>query len=165
MGICLGLQCAVIEFARSIGWEDATSEEFNMNTSHPVVHYIPGQEKITKKSGTMRLGSYACELNKDSISYEYYKKKTIHERHRHRYEVNNDLVMLPEFEGKGLRITGRNPDTNLIEIMELGKDLHPFFVGTQAHPEFKSRLQNASPLFVGLIENAVKRKAESINTV
>lgn len=165
LGICLGLQCAVIEFARSIGWEDATSEEFDSCTKHPVVHYIPGQEKITKKSGTMRLGSYMCELNKDSISYEYYKKKTISERHRHRYEVNNELVSLPEFENKGLKVTGRNPDTNLIEIMELEKDLHPFFVGTQAHPEFKSRLQNASPLFVGLIENAVKRKDESINSV
>ena len=163
LGICLGLQCAVIEFARFVGWEDATSEEFNTNTKHPVVHYIPGQEKITKKSGTMRLGSYSCELAKDSIAYEWYKKKIIHERHRHRYEVNNELVSLESFKNKGFHVTGRNPDTGLIEIMELERSIHPYFVGTQAHPELKSRLMGASPLFVGLIENSLKKKFENIN--
>lgn len=163
LGICLGLQCAVIEFARHIGWEDANSEEFNPHTKNPVVHYIPGQEKITKKSGTMRLGSYACELSKESIAYEMYKKKTVFERHRHRYEVNNELVNQNDFKNKGFTVTGRNPDTDLIEIMELDKDIHPYFIGTQAHPEFKSRLQSASPLFVGLIENALKKKTENID--
>lgn len=164
LGICLGLQCAVIEFARHLGLEDATSEEFDSNAKHLVVHYIPGQEKITKKSGTMRLGSYACELAKDSLAYELYKKKTIYERHRHRYEVNDQIVTAHNFDKSGMRVTGRNPDTDLIEIMELDKDIHPFFIGTQAHPEFKSRLQSASPLFVGLMESAAKRKLESINT-
>lgn len=163
LGICLGLQCAVIEFARHIGWEDANSEEFDKGTKHPVVHYIPGQELIKKKSGTMRLGSYSCELQKESLAYEYYKKKIISERHRHRYEVNNSLVTKEEFVSKGFHVTGRNPDSELIEIMELSRDTHPYFVATQSHPEFKSRLTSASPLFVGLVENALKKKLESIN--
>lgn len=163
LGICLGLQCAVIEFARHIGWEDANSEEFDKTTKWPVVHFIPGQESIKKKSGTMRLGSYQCELQKDSLAYEYYKKKIISERHRHRYEVNNSLVTKDEFAAKGFNVSGRNPETDLIEIMELSKDIHPYFVATQSHPEFKSRLTSASPLFVGLIENATKKKLESIN--
>ncbi len=165
LGICLGLQCAVIEFARSIGWDDANSEEFDKTTKYPVVHFIPGQQDIKKKSGTMRLGAYSCELQKDSLAYEYYKKKIISERHRHRYEVNNDLVSMAEFKNKGFIVTGRNPETDLIEIMELERTVHPYFVATQAHPEFKSKLQQASPLFVGLIENASKKKSEVLNTL
>ena len=129
-----------------------------------MVHFIPGQESIKKKSGTMRLGSYSCELSKDSLANEYYKKKNISERHRHRYEVNNNLVEKDEFKNKGFLVTGRNPETNLIEIMEMNRDVHPYYVATQAHPEFKSRLTAASPLFVGLVENAAKKKAEALNT-
>ena len=165
LGICLGLQCAVIEFARYIGWDDANSEEFDKETKHPVVNFIPGQESVKKKSGTMRLGSYTCELQKDSIAHEFYKKKTISERHRHRYEVNNELISKDEFKNRGFVVTGRNPETDLIEIMELNRDVHPYFVATQSHPEFKSRLMAASPLFVGLVETALKKKLDSINNM
>lgn len=157
LGICLGLQCAVIEIARNVlGYEDANSLEFNKNTKHPVVHFIPGQEKIEKKAATMRLGSFDCELDKDSISYKLYESKLIKERHRHRYEVNNQYV--DEFEQKGFKVVGVNPESNLIEIMELSQDLHPYFVGTQAHPEFKSRLTMAAPLFSGLVNVALQIK-------
>lgn len=155
LGICLGLQCAVIEIARNLlGYEDANSIEFNKSTKHPVVHFIPGQEKLDKKAATMRLGSFDCELDKDSISYGLYESKMIKERHRHRYEVNNDYT--EQYEQKGFKVVGRNPETNLIEIMELSQDLHPYFVGTQAHPEFKSRLTMSAPLFKGLIVSALK---------
>ena len=157
LGICLGLQCAVIEFARNVaGLQDANSLEFSKSTKNPVVHYIPGQEKIDKKAATMRLGSYDCELDKDSISYHLYESKLIKERHRHRYEVNNDYV--ENYEKHGLKVVGRNPESNLIEIMELSPDIHPYFIGTQAHPEFKSRLTQAAPLFKGLIEASLKYK-------
>jgi len=151
LGICLGLQCAVIEFARNVlGLENANSEEFDKDNKYKVVHYIPGQEAITKKSGTMRLGSYACRLAKDSLVLSLYKKENITERHRHRYEVNFNYHL--DFENKGFMISGINPDYGLIEMMEL-KD-HPFFVGTQAHPEFKSKLGDPAPLFKGLVEAA-----------
>lgn len=157
LGICLGLQCAVIEIARNLlEYEDANSIEFNKNTKHPVVHYIPGQEKLDKKSATMRLGSFDCELDKDSISYRLYGSKIIKERHRHRYEVNNEYT--EQYEQKGFKVVGVNPESKLIEIMELSQELHPYFIGTQAHPEFKSRLTLAAPLFNGLIEAALKYK-------
>lgn len=157
LGICLGLQCSVIEIARNmLGYEDANSIEFNKSTKYPVIHFIPGQEKIEKKAATMRLGSFDCELDKDSISYSLYESKIIKERHRHRYEVNNDYTQ--QYEQKGFKVVGRNPETNLIEIMELSQDLHPYFVGTQAHPEFKSKLTSAAPLFKGLINSALKYK-------
>jgi len=113
----------------------------------------------------MRLGSYTCELQKDSIAHEFYKKKTISERHRHRYEVNNELISKDEFKNRGFIVTGRNPESDLIEIMELTRDVHPYFVATQSHPEFKSRLTAASPLFVGLVETALKKKLDSINNM
>jgi CTP synthase len=158
LGICLGLQCAVIEYARSRGLEKANSEEFDAKTQHPVIHYVKGQEEVTKKSGTMRLGAYDCELDKDSLAFDLYKKKTISERHRHRYEVNPFYADNPQFAEKGLRVTGRHP-SGLIEIMEMDRNVHPFFIGTQAHPEFKSRLTAAAPLFQGLVAAAVQRKA------
>lgn len=155
LGICLGLQCAVIEFSRNVlGLSNATSQEFDPKCADPVVHFIEGQSLNIKKSGTMRLGSYECELEKDSIVRELYKKKTISERHRHRYEVNNAYVS--KFESNGFIVSGRNPDTGLVEMMELKQDIHPFFVGTQAHPEFKSRLSEPAPLFDGLIAAAAK---------
>ena len=157
LGICLGLQCAVIEIARNIlCHEDANSLEFNKNTKNPVVHFVAGQEKMDKKAATMRLGSYDCELDKDSIAYSLYESKIIKERHRHRYEVNN--VYVEEFSKHDFNVTGRNPESNLIEIMELSQDVHPYFIGTQAHPEFKSRLTQAAPLFNGLIVASLKYK-------
>lgn len=159
LGICLGLQCAVIEFARNAcNMEGANSLEFDPKTPHPVIHYVEGQEKLQKKSATMRLGAYDCELVKDSLAHEVYGSRTVSERHRHRYEVNGEY--LPQYEEKGFRATGKNPSTNLVEIMELDRCLHPYFIGTQAHPEFKSRLTTAAPLFRGLISAAIARRTE-----
>lgn len=167
LGICLGLQCAVIEYARNVcKLDDANSMEFDKETKHPVVKFVQGQESIVKKAASMRLGSYDCELKKDSIVYDLYGQKTIQERHRHRYEVSEEYVS--QLETKGFVVSGRNPQTNLVEIMELNRDIHPYFVGTQAHPEFKSKLTAAAPLFVGLIAFSLKNKkleAETINKV
>lgn len=157
LGICLGLQCAVIEFARNeCGWENANSTEFDKETTEPVIHFVDGQETITHKSGTMRLGAYDCVLEKDTLSHNLYGKRTISERHRHRYEVNQEF--LDDYAKKGMIVSGRNPDSNLVEMMELTD--HPFFIGTQAHPEFQSRLTEPAPLFDGLIA-AAKWYAES----
>lgn len=145
LGICLGLQCAVIEFARNVlKMDGATSQEFDGKCAVPVIHFVEGQEKNIKKSGTMRLGAYDCELEKDTIVRELYKKKLISERHRHRYEVNDKFVS--GYADKGFVVSGRNPQSGLVEMMELKRDLHPFFVGTQAHPEFKSRLGDPAPV-------------------
>jgi CTP synthase len=164
LGICLGLQCAVIEFARNVcGHENANSMEFQKDPVHAVVKYVQGQDNIAKKSGSMRLGAYDCDLKKDSIAYHLYGQKIIRERHRHRLEVNE--VYVHEFESKGFIVSGRNPQTNLVEIMELSDELHPYFVGTQAHPEFKSRLTTAAPLFVGLIAAALKNKKPSFENI
>jgi len=153
LGICLGLQCAVIEFARNVcGIKDADSIEFNKDTENPVVHWVPGQDIIRKKSGTMRLGAYDCQLEKHSLARQFYGKKMISERHRHRYEVNESFV--DQFEAKGFKVSGKNPESGLIEVMELDQELHPYFVGTQAHPEFTSRLEKPNPLFFGLISSA-----------
>lgn len=156
LGICLGLQCAVIEFARNVmKMEGATSQEFDQKCAVPVIHYVSGQADQTKKSGTMRLGAYDCEIEKDTIARDTYKKKMVSERHRHRYEVNGEFT--PKFAENGFIVSGRNPDTNLVEIMELSRDIHPYFIGTQAHPEFKSRLGDPAPLFDGLIKAAIER--------
>jgi CTP synthase len=156
LGICLGLQCSVIEFARNVmGLTEATSQEFDGNCEIPVIHFVDGQHQNIKKSGTMRLGAYDCELEKDSLIRDLYKKKTISERHRHRYEVNSDFVS--KYAEKGFVVSGRNPQTGLVEMMELKRDIHPYFVGTQAHPEFKSRLGEPAPLFDGLIKAATER--------
>lgn len=159
LGICLGLQCAVIEFARNVcGIANATSEEFKIEGQPitPVVHFIEGQENIKRKSGTLRLGAYDCELEKDSLAHKVYRKKLISERHRHRYEVNDQYS--EQLADKGLRVSGRNPASGLIEIMELDRDIHPYFIGTQAHPEFKSRLGHSAPLFQSLIGAAMTKK-------
>jgi len=153
LGLCLGLQCAVIEFARNVcGLKDANSSEFSKKTSHPVINYVEGQEGLTKKSGTMRLGAYDCKLKRGTVAHSLYKKDMCSERHRHRYEVNDEYVEV--LESKGMTISGRHPESNLVEIVEL--EDHKFFVATQAHPEFKSRISSASPLFCGLIESIVK---------
>lgn len=154
LGICLGLQCAIIEFARNAcGLGSANSQEFDKNTEHPVIHFVAGQQENMKKSGTMRLGAYDCELEKDTIARDLYKKKQISERHRHRYEVNDAYTT--KYNEKGLIVSGKNPDSGLIEMMELKQDIHPFFVGAQFHPEFKSRLQDPAPLFDGLVKAAI----------
>lgn len=160
LGICLGLQLAVIDIARSLlGIKEATSEEFYPESEYKFVHFIPGQENIKKKCGTMRLGDYACELDKNSISYSLYKKKTIHITHRHRYEINEKYIK--DLEKVGFKVVGRNPESHLVEIMEL--ENHPFFIGTQGHIEFKSRLVAPAPLFVGLVTAAIRNKNESPN--
>lgn len=157
LGICLGLQCAVIEFARNVlDIPTATSREFVNKDDDDlccVVEMIDGQTGKIAKSGTMRLGAYDCVLNKNSFVRELYGKKNISERHRHHYEVNDKYS--DSFEEKGFCVSGRNPQTNLIEMMELND--HPFFIGTQAHPEFKSRLGDSSPLFNGLIKAAMNK--------
>lgn len=159
LGICLGLQCAVIEFARNVvGLDGANSEEFESKCKSPVIHFVKGQSENIKKSGTMRLGAYDCELEKDTIVREVYKKKLISERHRHRYEVNNEFVA--SMNDKGFIVSGRNPDSGLVEMMELKRDLHPYFVGTQAHPEFRSRLGDPAPLFDGLVRAAALQLEE-----
>lgn len=156
LGICLGLQCAVIEFARNVCGLDANSLEFDENTAEPVISFVEGQKDLKKKCGTMRLGAYSCELSKGTLAHTIYNKRIITERHRHRYEVNDDYVK--KFEESGLRVSGRNPETGLVEVMELDKNLHPFFIGTQAHPEFRSKLLNPAPLFNGLVSAAKENK-------
>jgi CTP synthase len=160
LGICLGLQCAVIEFARNVcGIEKANSMEFDKDTPDPVIHYVKGQENVAIKSASMRLGAYDCELSKGSMAMEIYGgKKTISERHRHRLEVNPKY--LDCFTKYNFRVSGINPQSGLIEIMELDRKNHPYFIGTQAHPEFKSKLGEVAPLFKGLVSAAkVYRKA------
>ncbi len=151
-GICLGMQMAVIEFARNvIGWKDAHSTEMNSKTKHAVIDMMPDQKKITAKGGTMRLGSYTCEIAKDSKAYRAYEKSKVSERHRHRYEFNSQFQK--EFEDNGMLITGVNPETKLAEIVELKN--HPYFIGVQFHPEYKSTVLTPHPLFIRFIKAAV----------
>ncbi len=154
-GICLGMQCAVVEFARNVaGLEGASSTEVNEQTAHPVIALMDDQKDITAKGGTMRLGAYNCKLTPKSLAHKVYKKTTVSERHRHRYEFNN--AYKEQLEAAGLKATGVNPDTGLVEIVELEK--HPYFIGVQFHPELKSTVENPHPLFVGLVKAAMKRK-------
>ena len=150
-GICLGMQCAVIDFARNVcNFKNANSTEFNVKTDYPVIDIMSDQIDIKDKGATMRLGSYACQISKDSILYSSYKKESIQERHRHRYEFNN--VYLKEMELNGLNVGGINKKLNLVEAIEI--DGHPWFVGVQFHPELKSRLMRAHPLFDSFIQAA-----------
>jgi len=147
-GICLGMQCAVVEFARNmLGLKDASSTEMNPETSNPVIAMMEEQKKIVNKGGTMRLGSYACEIKKGSKAALIYGKTSITERHRHRYEFNNEY--LKQYEKAGLTPSGFNPENNLVEIVELKN--HPFFVGAQFHPELKSTVANPHPLFINFV--------------
>ena len=153
LGICLGMQMAVIEFARNIlGLEDANSTEMNKNTPHPVIDLMEEQKTITNKGGTMRLGAWACKLEDNTIVAKVYNNKNIEERHRHRYEYNNQYK--EQLEAAGMKTTGLNPETNLVEIIELPK--HPWFVGVQYHPEYKSTVSNPHPLFVAFVKAALK---------
>jgi CTP synthase len=154
-GICLGMQMAVIEYARNvIGLEGAHSTEMNPETKHPVIDLMNSQKGVTDKGGTMRVGEYDCELKDKSLAKKIYKKSTISERHRHRWEFNNKY--LDKFIDSGLIPSGVNPETNLVEIIEL-KD-HPFFIGVQFHPELKSTVMNPHPLFVSFIKAAIEYK-------
>ena len=157
LGICLGMQMAIVEFARHVlGYEDANSIELDPDTKHPVIALMPDQEDVEDIGGTLRLGSYPCILAEDSKSYELFGKKEIHERHRHRYEVNN--AFRKELQEKGMNIVGTSPDNRIVEMIEIAG--HPFYVGTQAHPEFKSRPNHAHPLFRGFIQAAVDFKSK-----
>lgn len=145
---------AVVEFARNVlKLKDANSIEFDEKTSSPVIHIMEEQKSIYKKGGTMRLGAYECKLKEGTIAYELYGKETISERHRHRYEYNNEYK--ERLEKAGLICSGTSPDGSLVEIVEI--ENHPYFVASQFHPEFKSRPNNPAPLFVGLIKAAKQR--------
>ena len=155
LGICLGMQMAVIEFARNVlGLEDANSTEMQEDTRHPVISLMEEQKNITDMGGTMRLGSWECALKENSIVKSVYKNDIIEERHRHRYEFNSDY--LEDFEKAGLIATGNNPKTGLVEIVEIPD--HPWFVGVQYHPEYKSRVLAPHPLFIAFVEAALKHK-------
>ena len=148
-GICLGMQCAVIEYARNVcGLSSANSTEFDPKTPYPVIDFIDTQRSITDKGATMRLGAYPCRLNLRSNAYNVYKNEYISERHRHRYELNNEY--LSQLTTKKLKVSGIYEEKNLVEIIELAN--HPWFVGSQFHPEFKSRPLDPHPLFVGFIK-------------
>ena len=183
LGICLGMQCTVIEYARDVlGWKDANSTEFDEHTMHPVIDLMEEQRGVTQKGGTMRLGAYPCVLRKGTLAAKLYgtTKDTkytknedalsciswlkhdgalkISERHRHRYELAYDSEAREELEAKGLNVSGLSPDGKLVEIVELPQTKHPYFIAAQFHPEFKSRPTAPHPLFVGLVSTALKEK-------
>ena len=157
LGICLGMQMAVIEYARHVcGMEDAHSSELSRTTAHPVIDLMPDQRGVTAKGGTMRLGAYPCRITShDTFTYQAYGSDEISERHRHRYEFNNDYRQV--LTDAGLTLAGLSPDQRLVEIVELHD--HPWFVGVQFHPELKSRPNKAHPLFREFIGAAKKQKA------
>jgi CTP synthase len=158
-GICLGMQCAVIDFARNVlHLEDAHSTEMKINSAHPVISMMEDQKNITMKGGTMRLGAYPCDLAENSVAFSVYGKTQISERHRHRYEFNNDYISL--FAEAGMIPSGINPQTNLVEIMEIPS--HRYFVGVQFHPELKSTVVNPHPLFVRLVREAIRYREEVV---
>lgn len=153
LGICLGMQCAVIEFAQNVlKIEDANSREINYNIKNPVIDLMEEQKEVSEMGGTMRLGAYECNLLQGSKVAGIYNEAVIYERHRHRYEFNNEY--LEQFENAGMKAVGINPDTNLVEIIEL-KD-HRWFIGTQFHPEYRSTVLNPHPLFIGFIKAAIE---------
>ena len=151
LGICLGMQLMVIEYARNIlGLNDANSSEINPSTNHPVIHIMDEQKEITTKGATMRLGSYPCAIKENTLASKVYQSSLINERHRHRYEFNNEYRT--SLEEKGLIISGVSPDNKLVEMIELPTSIHPYFIAGQFHPELKSRPNNAARLFSGLIK-------------
>jgi len=161
-GICLGMQMAVIEFSRNVlGIKDANSIEMNANTTNPVINLMEEQKSVTNKGGTMRLGSWKCELKEGSLAYKIYGSKIIDERHRHRYEYNN--AYKTQLEAAGMEATGINPETGLVEIIEI--PLHPWFVGVQFHPEYKSTVANPHPLFVAFVKAASEYASKKNTTI
>ncbi len=154
LGVCLGLQVAVCEFARhACGMEGANSAEFDTNTSHPVIDLMPEQKEVDAKGATMRLGAYPCELAKHTLAHEAYGTRHVWERHRHRFEVNN--AYRSQLAEAGLVISGTSPDGTLVEMIELPENMHPWFVACQAHPEFKSRPNAPAPLFREFVRAAI----------
>jgi CTP synthase len=161
-GICLGMQMAVIEFSRNVlGIKDANSIEMNANTTNPVINLMEEQKSVTNKGGTMRLGSWKCELKEGSLAYKIYGSKIIDERHRHRYEYNN--AYKTQLEAAGMEATGINPETGLVEIIEIPS--HPWFVGVQFHPEYKSTVANPHPLFVAFVKAASEYASKKNTTI
>ncbi len=157
LGICLGMQVAIIAFARNVlGLKDATSIEFDPDTKNPVINFLPGQEDVENLGGTLRLGSYPCKLKEGTLAYKIYGKTDITERHRHRYEVNNDYRTV--LEENGMVLSGLSPDGRIVEMVELSD--HPYYIATQAHPEFKSRPDAPHPLFRGLVSAALLKKEQ-----
>ena len=166
LGICLGMQCTVIEYARDVlGWKDANSTEFDEKTAHPVIDLMEEQRGITQKGGTMRLGAYPCVIKRGTLADKLYSHKEhkdhkvfgetmISERHRHRYELAYDSEACERLEAAGLKVSGLSPDGKLVEIVELPS--HPYFIAGQFHPEFKSRPTAPHPLFLGLVAAALK---------
>ena len=153
LGICLGMQCAVIEFGRNVlGYKDAHSTEFNPDTTHPVIDLMEEQKNIDDKGGTMRLGAYPCRIEKDSKAYQVYGEENISERHRHRYEFNNRYF--DDYKSAGMSPVGINPKENLVEMIEIPG--HPWFIGVQFHPEYKSTVARPHPLFVRFVEACIK---------
>ncbi len=162
LGICLGMQCAVVEFAKNVlGMDTAASTEMSPNTEFPVIDMMSEQKEIQEKGGTMRLGAYPCELKRDSKVKSIYNKKTIMERHRHRFEFNNKY--LEQFEQAGMKASGINPDTKLVEIVEIPS--HRWFVGVQFHPEYKSRVEEPHPLFVDFVKASLAYAQEQNGSV
>ena len=157
-GICLGMQMSVIEFGRNVLGLKAHSTEMDASTPDPVIDLMEGQKQVTAKGGTMRLGSYPCSLASGSLAAKLYGANQIHERHRHRWEFNN--AYLDRYQQAGMLASGRNPETGLVEVVELAD--HPFFIGVQYHPELKSTVESPHPLFVGFVKaarEAAERKA------
>ena len=159
LGICLGMQCAVVEFARNIlGYKDAHSKEMNPDTTHPVIDIMLEQKNVVNMGGTMRLGAYPCQLTQDSKLYTLYGERMISERHRHRYEFNNKYM--EDFLKNGMKMVGINPNTNLVEAIELKN--HPWFIGVQYHPEYKSTVARPHPLFVGFVNAMLEYQSKKI---
>lgn len=153
LGICLGMQMAVVEFARNVlGYSDAMTTEVSENTTHPVICLMADQKETTMKGGTMRLGAYDCHIAEDTLAYKVYGTADIRERHRHRYEFNSEY--LERFEAAGMKASGKNPANGLVEIVEIPD--HPYFICSQFHPEYKSTPENPHPLFLGLVDAALK---------
>ena len=159
-GICLGMQMAVVEYARSLGMSGANSLEFDENTPYPVITLMESQVAVQDKGGTMRLGAYRCALKPESLAHRLYGQDVIEERHRHRYEVNNQYR--DRLESEGLVFSGHNPELNLVEMIEL--EDHPHFIGCQFHPEFKSKPFAPHPLFAGFVRAAAEHRDTKVST-
>ena len=160
MGLCLGMQLAIVEYARHVvGYHDAHSIELNPDTLHPVIALMPDQNGVENIGGTLRLGAYPCVLKEGTKAFELYGQELIHERHRHRYEVNNDYRKA--LQENGMILSGLSPDGHIVEMIELPE--HPFFVATQGHPEFKSRPNRPHPLFRGLVAAAIAHRNQKSN--